>query len=152
MAVKATTTTPAAAKKPPAKATAKGVPGQTAARPAATSAGPKGTAPATSKPAPAATVTLKHLSAGLAEKHEMDKKQADTVVADVFKMLVAHLKSGDRLRIGGLGILEVKNRPAAWGAIRQLAQPFRYRPARRSLSGPQRSSRTPFEGWGPPGA
>jgi len=115
MAVKATTTTPAAAKKPPVKATAKGVPGKTAARPAATSAGAKGTALATSKPAPAATVTLKHLSAGLAEKHEMDKKQADTVVADVFEMLVAHLKSGDRLRIGGLGILEVKNRPARMG-------------------------------------
>ncbi len=44
MAVKATTKAPAAAKKPPAKATAKGVPGKTAARPAATSAGAKGTA------------------------------------------------------------------------------------------------------------
>ncbi len=115
MAAKATTKAPAAAKKPPVKATAKGVPGKVAAPSAATSAGAKGTASATSKPAPAATVTLKHLSAGLAEKHEMDKKQADTVVADVFKMLVTHLKSGDRLRIGGLGILEVKNRPARMG-------------------------------------
>ena len=107
MAVKATKKAPAAAKKPPVKATAKSVPGKTAAA--------KGTAPATSKPAPAATVTLKHLSAGLAEKHGMDKKQADTVVADVFKMLVAHLRSGDRLRLAGLGVLEVKNRPARMG-------------------------------------
>ena len=115
MAVKATTKAPAAAKKPPLKATAKGEPGKAAAPSAVASAGAKGTASATSKPAPAATVTLKHLSAGLAEKHEMDKKQADTVVADVFEMLVTHLKSGDRLRIGGLGVLEVKNRPARLG-------------------------------------
>jgi len=115
MAAKATTKAPAAAKKPPVEATAKGVLGKAAAPSAVTSAGAKGTASATSRPAPAATVTLKHLSAGLAEKHEMDKKQADTVVADVFKMLVTHLKSGDRLRIGGLGILEVKNRPARMG-------------------------------------
>ncbi len=115
MAAKATTKAPAAAKKPPLKATAKGEPGKAAAPSAVASAGAKGTASATSKPAPAATVTLKHLSAGLAEKHEMDKKQADTVVADVFEMLVTHLKSGDRLRIGGLGVLEVKNRPARLG-------------------------------------
>ena len=30
-------------------------------------------------------------------------------------MLVQHLKDGDRLRIGGLGMLEVKDRPARMG-------------------------------------
>ena len=40
----------------------------------------------------------------------MEKKQADAVVADVFEIVVGHLKSGDRVRIGGLGILEVKDR------------------------------------------
>ncbi len=29
--------------------------------------------------------------------------------------MVGHLKRGDRLRIGGLGILEVKSRPARMG-------------------------------------
>ncbi len=29
--------------------------------------------------------------------------------------MVIHLKSGERVRIGGLGILEVKNRPARMG-------------------------------------
>ncbi len=92
MAVKTTKTTPAA-KKPPAKAAE----------------------PAAAKSATPATVTVKQLSAALAERHEMGKKEADAVVADVFEMLVAHLKSGDRLRIGGLGILEVKDRPARMG-------------------------------------
>jgi len=67
------------------------------------------------KPAAPATVTLKHLSAGLAGRHGMEKKQADAVVADVFEIVVGHLKSGERVRIGGLGILEVKDRPARMG-------------------------------------
>ncbi len=67
------------------------------------------------KPAAPATVTLKHLSAGLAGRHGMEKKQADAVVADVFEIVVGHLKSGERVRINGLGILEVKDRPARMG-------------------------------------
>jgi DNA-binding protein HU-beta len=78
---------------------------------------PAGKAPAAvvAKPAAPVTVTLKNLSASLAERHGMAKKQADGVLADVFEMLVTHLKSGERVRIGGLGILEVKNRPARMG-------------------------------------
>jgi len=45
----------------------------------------------------------------------MEKKQADAVVADVFEIVVGHLKSGERVRINGLGILEVKDRPARMG-------------------------------------
>ncbi len=71
--------------------------------------------PATSKVAPAPVITLKHLAAQLAETHGMQKKQAETVMADLVGLLVAHLKAGDRLRIGGLGMLEVKDRPARSG-------------------------------------
>jgi DNA-binding protein HU-beta len=60
-------------------------------------------------------VTLKHLATGLAERHDMPKKQADTLLADFFGQLVGHLKSGERVRISGLGIIEVKNRPARMG-------------------------------------
>jgi len=67
------------------------------------------------EPATPTTVTLKHLSAGLAGRHGMEKKQADAIVADVFESVVGHLKSGERVRINGLGILEVKDRPARMG-------------------------------------
>lgn len=69
-------------------------------------------------PAPAAappTLTLKHLAAELAEAREMDKKQAEAVAADLIGLLVQHLKDGDRLRIAGSGVLEVKRRPARAG-------------------------------------
>ncbi len=45
----------------------------------------------------------------------METKQANAVVTDVFETVVAHLRSGDRVRIGGFGILEVKDRPARMG-------------------------------------
>ncbi|TPG45786.1 HU family DNA-binding protein [Roseomonas nepalensis] len=66
------------------------------------------------KPA-AAVVSLKQLAAGLAETHEMPKKQAETLVNDFVQSLADHLKAGDKIRINGLGILEVKSRPARMG-------------------------------------
>ena len=62
-----------------------------------------------------ATVTLRHLAATLAEQHDLPKKQADAIVLDLFGGLVDHLKAGSRVRIGGLGIIEVKSRPARMG-------------------------------------
>ncbi len=67
------------------------------------------------KDAAPTTVTLKHLAAGLAEQRDMQKREAEAIVTDVFARLVDHLKGGERVRIGGLGILEVKDRPARMG-------------------------------------
>jgi DNA-binding protein HU-beta len=70
---------------------------------------------AAAKAPKAVTVTLKHLGAALAEKHEMPKKQANEVLADMVSMITSHLKKGARLRLGGLGILQVRKRPARMG-------------------------------------
>lgn len=61
------------------------------------------------------TVTLKHLGAALAEAHEMPKKQAQALLEELVVMITKHLKKGDRLRIGGLGVLQVRKRPARMG-------------------------------------
>ncbi len=61
------------------------------------------------------TVTLKHLAAALAESHEMSKKQAEAVLGDFVGNIVKHLKKGERIRIGGLGILQVRRRAARMG-------------------------------------
>jgi DNA-binding protein HU-beta len=63
----------------------------------------------------APTVTLKHLAANLAEAHEMSKKQTEAVLGDLVTLVTKHLKKGDRIRIGGLGILQVRKRPARLG-------------------------------------
>jgi DNA-binding protein HU-beta len=73
---------------------------------------------AVSKPAKAATpttVTLKHLAASIAENHEVPKKQAEAMLADMVGLVVKHLKKGSRIRIGGLGILQVRKRAARMG-------------------------------------
>jgi len=112
-----TKTTPKAAAKPPVKAAAQAATPKSPGKGVTPAAKDKTTAigKAEVKPAARTTVTLKHLSAGLAGRHGMEKKQADAVVADVFEIVVGHLRSGERVRIGGLGILEVKDRPARMG-------------------------------------
>ena len=72
------------------------------------------TAPA-AKAAPQTTVTLRNIAAKLAEDHEMSKKQSETILNDMVSLLVRHLKKGDRIRIGGLGILQVRKRAARMG-------------------------------------
>jgi len=70
--------------------------------------------PATAKKT-APTVTLKHLAADLAESHELSKKQTEAVLGDLVGLVTKHLKKGDRIRIGGLGILVVRKRAARKG-------------------------------------
>ena len=61
------------------------------------------------------TVTLKHIAADLAEKHELAKKQANAVMEDFVGLVTKHLKKGARIRMGGLGILQVRKRAARMG-------------------------------------
>ena len=67
------------------------------------------------KPAAPVTVTLKHLAAGIGEQHGLPKVQAEAVLAGVFEAVAARLKVGERVRIGGFGVIEVKDRPARMG-------------------------------------
>jgi DNA-binding protein HU-beta len=61
------------------------------------------------------TVTLKHLAAGLAQDKALSKKQAEAIVDGFVGNIVKHLKKGERVRIGGLGILQVRKRAARMG-------------------------------------
>ena len=74
---------------------------------------PKTAAPA--KATPQATVTLKHLAASLSESHDMPKKQCDAMLTDMVGLVARHLKKGDRIRIAGLGVLQVRKRAARMG-------------------------------------
>ncbi len=67
------------------------------------------------KPKVAPVVTSKHLAASIADQQEIPHKQASQLMVSLVELMVDHLKKGDRLRIGGLGVLEVKSRPARMG-------------------------------------
>jgi len=70
-------------------------------------------APAAAKAAP--TITLKHLAADLAEAHELSKKASEAMLSGMVDLVSKHLKKGDKVRITGLGILQVKKRAARMG-------------------------------------
>ena len=61
------------------------------------------------------TVTLKHMAATLAESHEIPKKQSIALLEDLITQISKHLKKGARIRIGGLGVLQVRKRPVRMG-------------------------------------
>ena len=67
------------------------------------------------KAATAATITLKHLAADIAEAQELSKKQAEAILTDLVDRIAKHLKKGERIRIVGLGILQVRKRAARMG-------------------------------------
>ncbi len=75
----------------------------------------KPAAKAAAKKAAPDVMTIKHLAAELSEAHQMPKKQAETVVSDFIDRMGGYLKKGKKLRITGLGILQVRARPARKG-------------------------------------
>ena len=69
----------------------------------------------TAKGATPPAVTLKHLAAKLAEVHSVPKKQADAMLGDMVGLVTRHLKKGDKIRLTGLGVLQVRKRAARMG-------------------------------------
>ena len=63
----------------------------------------------------ATTITLKHLAAAIAEDQELSKKQSEAILTDLVDRITKQLKKGDRIRMVGLGILQVRKRAARMG-------------------------------------
>jgi len=97
----------------------KAAPAKAAKKPAAKKAAPAKAAASKSASKTASktatTVTLKHLAAELAPEHELSKKQAEGVLTGMIDLMVKNLKKGQRIRIVGLGILQVRKRAARMG-------------------------------------
>jgi DNA-binding protein HU-beta len=60
-------------------------------------------------------VTLKHLAATLSEEHQLTKRAGEALLGDLVGLITKHLKKGERVRIAGLGILQVRKRGARMG-------------------------------------
>jgi DNA-binding protein HU-beta len=61
------------------------------------------------------TISLKQIAAELAGNHDLPKKQAEAILGDLVTLATTHLKRGDKIRLTGLGILQVRARPARMG-------------------------------------
>jgi len=98
--------------------------------------------PKAAQPAPAAakkpgktaapvTVTMKQMAAELAEKHDLAKKDAEAILADLVMVTTRHLKKGARLRLAGLGILQVRHRAARMGRNPATGEPIKIKASKK---------------------
>jgi len=61
------------------------------------------------------TVNKKSISEKIAEDHNLTKKEAGDIVSEVFELMTAALKDGNKVDITGFGKFEVKTRAARTG-------------------------------------
>jgi DNA-binding protein HU-beta len=83
------------------------------------------------KAASPATITLKHLAAALAEEHDLSKKAAEAILTDMIDRIAKHLKKGERVRIVGLGILQVRKRAARTGRNPATGEPIQIKASKK---------------------
>ena len=88
---------------------------------------------ASKKPAAKANrpVTLKHLAATLAEEHELTKKSGEALLTDLVALITKHLKKGERIRLVGLGILQVRKRAARMGRNPATGEPIKIKASKK---------------------
>jgi len=67
------------------------------------------------KPAKVELITLRQLASAVGEAHGLSQKQTNEVLAGTVALIAEHLRKGARIRIAGLGTLEVRKRSARMG-------------------------------------
>ncbi len=85
-----------------------------AAKSAATAKAPV-TGKAVAKPVKVELITLRQLATSIGEAHGISTRQANEVLAGTVALIGSHLKKGARIRIAGLGTLDVRKRAARMG-------------------------------------
>ncbi len=94
------------------------------------------------KAATPVTITLKHLAADIAESQDLSKKHAEAVLTRHGRPdHKFHLKKGDRVRIVGLGILQVRKRAARTEPNPATGEPIHIKASKKVSFRRSRSSR-----------
>jgi DNA-binding protein HU-beta len=117
------------------KTTTKKAPAKKAAAPK--SAAPKAAAKAAKKPAKASAekassiLTLRNIAERLSETHELPKRQANEMLTQVIELIARSLKKGEKIRLTGLGILQVRKRAARTGRNPQTGEPIKIKASKK---------------------
>ena len=120
---------------------AKAAKAATVRKPAASAKGDKAPAPSKAK-APvkaktaatsgtAAAVSLKQLAAGLAESHDLPKRQVEAIFGAFVQSFAEHLQQGSKIRIPGLGIFQVSSRAARTGRNPATGEPIQIKASKK---------------------
>ena len=81
--------------------------------------------------ATAAAVSLKQLAAGLAESHDLPKRQVETMLGEFVQSFAEHLQQGTKIRIPGLGIFQVSSRAARTGRNPATGEPIQIKASKK---------------------
>ena len=123
----ATKATKAPAKKAAAKTSAKAAAPKTTAKTAAKTAKKPVKAAASSN----GILTLRNIADTLSEMHELPKRQANEMLTQVVELIAKSLKKGDKIRLTGLGILQVRKRAARMGRNPQTGEPVKIKASKK---------------------
>jgi DNA-binding protein HU-beta len=125
----------ATSKSAPAKAAGTaGVVAKRSTKATPSKASPKATPKAAKKSAgtsAGAILTLRHIAEQLSEAHEFPKRQANEMLMQVIEMIAKSLKKGDKIRLTGLGILQVRKRAARMGRNPQTGEPIKIKASKK---------------------
>jgi len=77
------------------------------------------------------TVTAKQIVSGLAEKNGLQKKSTIALFDDFFAAVTKSLKKGERIRVGDLGVLQVRKRAARMGRNPQTGEPIKIKASKK---------------------
>ncbi|RDI53873.1 DNA-binding protein HU-beta, partial [Microvirga subterranea] len=74
---------------------------------------------------------LRHLAERLSETHELPKRQANEMLTQVVEMITRSLKKGEKIRLTGLGILQVRKRAARMGRNPQTGEAIKIKASKK---------------------
>lgn len=111
-----------------AKSAAKAAPAKAPAVKKAAAPKAAGAAKAAAK---TATITVKKIAAEIAPAHELSNKGSEAIITSFVDTVVKYLKKGERVRIGGLGIMQVKKRPARMGRNPATNEPMKIKASKK---------------------
>jgi DNA-binding protein HU-beta len=123
--------TAAVAQKPAKAASAKAAPKSVASKATAKTATKVATKSAKAATSASAILTLRHIAERLSETHELPKRQANEMLTQVVEMITKSLKKGEKIRLSGLGILQVRKRAARTGRNPQTGEPIKIKASKK---------------------
>jgi DNA-binding protein HU-beta len=98
---------------------------------AATAIAPPTAKPAAPKPTARKAISTKQLAYALAKKHKFTKKQGQEILKDLAGLITKHLKKRERVKITGLGSLQVRNRAARMGRNPATGEPIQIKASKK---------------------
>ena len=76
-------------------------------------------------------ITARDLAAALSKDHQITKKKGQEMLGDLVSMITKHLKRGERVKITGLGVLQVRNRAARVGRHPMTGEPIQIKASKK---------------------